>query len=166
MLSHEALRQAAQTQAAVLVDARQLLDLLDAAERAPAKPKTPRSPKSANPDDETCARWLADHLAKTKPNAKKPSIGAWARDVRMMRELDHRTHREICLLFAWARADSFWHQNILCPAKLRKNWDQLESKRDAAGAQPVRETVDERNARLRAAFLSAPAASMYLQLEA
>lgn len=138
MLSHEALRQAAQTQAAVLVDSRQLLDLLDAAERASAKPKTPRAPKGANPDDEKCARWLFSALRKTAPTAREPNFTGWARDVRLMRERDNRTHKEICELFQWAHQDRFWCANILSPAKLRDKWDQLSILRAKAVEPKVR----------------------------
>lgn len=165
MLSREALRLAAQSVPAVLVDSATLIELLDAAERAPAKSKGARTPRQADPEDERCARWLLDALLKSKPNAKQPNIGAWADDVRLMREQDKRNHKEICALFAWARTDSFWRLNILCPKKLREKWDQLELKRGAAAAMPARESVDDRNTRLRAAFLGAPAAPTCLQLE-
>jgi len=42
-----------------------------------------------------------------------------------MVEVDKRTHKQICSLFKWASKDSFWHKNILSPAKLREKWDQL-----------------------------------------
>lgn len=134
MLSLEALRLAAQSVPAVLIDSAQLLELLDAAERAP-KPKAPRTPRQANPDDEKCARWLYTAVLGTAPRAKQPNFTAWADEVRLMRERDGRTHREMCELFQWAHTDSFWRQNILSPTKLREHWDKLTIKREAA-AQP------------------------------
>jgi hypothetical protein len=131
MLSIEALRKAAQTVPAVLVDSAQLLELLDAAERA-SKPKAPRAPRQANPDDEKCASWLYTTLLGTAPRAKQPNFATWAEEVRLMRERDGRTHREMCELFQWAHTDTFWRQNILSPTKLREHWDKLTIKRDAA----------------------------------
>lgn len=135
MLSREALRQAAQSVPAVLVDSGTLLELLDAADRPPTKPKAPRAPRQVSDDDEKCARWLYGVLLTTMPKAKMPNIGSWAKEVRLMRERDGRTHREICALFQWAHSNSFWRSNILSPAKLREQWDRLAIQRDTA-AQP------------------------------
>lgn len=135
MLSREALRQAAESLPAVLVDSATLLELLDAADRARAKVKAPKAPRQASDDDEKCARWLFGALLATMPKAKAPNITAWAKDVRLMRERDGRTHREICELFQWAHSNSFWRSNILSPAKLREQWDRLAIQRDTA-AQP------------------------------
>lgn len=131
MLSLEALRLAAQSVPAVLVDSAQLLELLDAAERAP-KPKAPRAPRKASPDDEKCARWLYTTLLGTAPRARQPNFTAWADEVRLMRARDGRTHREICELFQWAHSDDFWCTNILCPKTLRDKWTRLDAQRTRA----------------------------------
>lgn len=132
MLSREALRKAAESLPSVRVDSATLLELLDAAERAPAKAKAPRAPRQASDDDEKCARWLYGALLSTMPKARAPNITAWAKEVRLMRERDGRTHREICELFQWAHSNSFWRSNILSPAKLREQWDRLAIQRDTA----------------------------------
>ncbi|MRW88846.1 DUF1376 domain-containing protein [Duganella sp. FT80W] len=88
----------------------------------------PAAPKYT-PEDEACAQWLFDRIKKTNPNHKLPKLATWANDVRLMRESDKRTHREICELFGWAQDDSFWRANILSPSKLRSKWDQLNIKR-------------------------------------
>jgi len=134
MVDRESLRQMAETMPAVLVDAAVLLELLDAADRAP-KAKTPRTPRQANDDDEKCARWLYGAILNTAPKFKEPNFKAWANEVRLMRERDSRTHREICELLQWAHGNSFWRQNILSPAKLREHWDRLTIQRDAAAEQ-------------------------------
>lgn len=134
MLNREALRHAAQSVPAVTVDSATLLELLDAADRAQAKPKALRKPRDINLDDDKCARWLYGALLGTVPNAKQPNFTAWANEVRLMRERDGRTHKEICELFKWAHSDSFWRQNILSPTKLRDHWDRLTIKRDTAAA--------------------------------
>lgn len=88
----------------------------------------PAAPKYT-PEDEVCAQWLFDRIKKTIPDHKPPKLSTWANDVRLMRERDNRTHREICELFGWAQDDSFWRANILSPAKLREKWNQLNIKR-------------------------------------
>lgn len=131
MLDPKTLRQLAESLPAVTIDSAQLLQLLDAAERAPvAKARPAREPREAAPDDEKCARWLFGVLRQTAPAAREPNFATWANDVRLIRERDGRTHREICELFQWAHSDSFWCQNILCPKKLREKWDQLAVKRE------------------------------------
>lgn len=60
---------------------------------------------------------------------------------------DKRTHYEICDLFQWANRDEFWKDNILSPSSLRKQWDQLTTKRlRATGtAKPSRGGIDLHN---------------------
>ena len=135
MLSLEALRQAAQTVSAVLVDSAQLLELLDAVEKVKAKTKAVKAVRAADPNDEKCARWLFSVVQKTAPKAREPNFTAWAKEVRLMRERDDRTHKEICELFQWAHKDHFWCANILSPAKLREHWDRLSIQR-AKAAEP------------------------------
>lgn len=64
-----------------------------------------------------------------------------------MRVRDKRTHYEICDLFQWANRDEFWKDNILSPSSLRKQWDQLTTKRlRATGtAKPYRGGIDLHN---------------------
>jgi len=136
-LSREALREAAARLPAVLVPSETLLELLDLADRAPKRRK-PRDTEQQDKDaaeDEKCARWLFDVLRGTMPKAREPNFTAWAKDVRLMRERDDRTRKEICELFRWAHGDSFWCSNILSPAKLRDHWDRLSIQR-AKAAEP------------------------------
>jgi hypothetical protein len=135
MLSHEALRQAAQSVPAVLVDSTQLLELLDAYEKVKAKTKAAKAAREVDPNDEKCARWLHETLLKTMPKARTPNFKSWAGDIRLMREIDGRTLREICELFQWAQGHHFWRANIRCPAKLREHWDGLWIQRET-DAQP------------------------------
>ena len=134
MVDRASLRQIAETMPAVLVDAATLLELLDAADRAP-KAKTPRAPRQANDDDEKCARWLYGAILNTAPKFKEPNFKAWANDVRLMRERDGCTHREICELLQWAHTITFWRGNILSPTKLREHWDRLTIQRATAAEQ-------------------------------
>lgn len=133
MVDRACLRQMAETMPAVLVDAATLLELLDAADRAP-KARAPRAPRQANDNDEKCARWLYGAILDTAPKFKEPNFKAWANEVRLMRERDGRTHREMCELLHWAHTIPFWRGNILSPAKLREHWDRLTIQRETAAA--------------------------------
>lgn len=135
MLSFEALRQAAQSVPAVLVDSAQLIELLDAVEKVKAKTKAAKAAREVDPKDDRCARCLFDIVLSTAPKAREPNFAAWAKDVRLMRERDGRTRQEICELFQWAHQDRFWCANILSPAKLREHWDRLSIQR-AKAAEP------------------------------
>ncbi len=95
-------------------------------------------------DDMTAAQWIFGLILKLNPNTKTPSFENWANEIRLMRERDKRTHREICGLFQWANQDSFWKTNILSPAKLREKWDQLTVKKN--NSKPQRKTASELNA--------------------
>jgi len=138
MLSLEALRNAANSLPAVLVDSAQLLELLDAIEKVSAKTKKAREARQVDPNDEKCARWLFSVVQKTAPKAREPNFATWSNEVRLMRERDDRTHKEICALFQWAHQDRFWRGNILSPAKLRDHWDRLSIQRDTA-AEPKKQ---------------------------
>ena len=92
------------------------------------------------------AEWILGLIRKLNPSFKEPKIESWANDIRLMRERDNRTHKDICELFKWANQDRFWSVNILSPATLRAKWDQLSMKRNAAMTMPTRkETFQERN---------------------
>lgn len=97
-------------------------------------------------DDLKAAELILGLIRKLNPSFKEPKIESWANDIRLMRERDNRTHKDICELFKWANQDKFWSVNILSPSKLRDKWDQLSMKRDAAKTMPTRkETFQERN---------------------
>lgn len=86
---------------------------------------TPNFAKWGSAADLKAAEWIAALVNTIKPTTSQANLTAWANDVRLMREIDKRTHREICELFLWASRDQFWHSNILSPAKLRAKWDTL-----------------------------------------
>lgn len=111
----------------------------------PAAPTRKRTLKFSG-DDLKTANWIFGLLQKLNPNITPPNFERWANEVRLMREVDKRSHREICELFQWANRDPFWQANILSPAKLREKWDQLAMKKLAAngngGRTPVTGTGD------------------------
>lgn len=140
MRDYATLRQMAQSMPAVMVDSGTLLELLDAAESITvvlpreSKKRGPRDPRPHAQEDEDCANWLFSELQKRKPDAAAPNIAAWADHVRLMRERDGRTHKQIAGLFRWSQGHSFWHLNIRSPDKLRKQWDRLMDERKAEAA--------------------------------
>jgi hypothetical protein len=129
------LRELAKSSEKVEIDSETLNQLLDAIESIPVQlvaKKEKREPKPGDAEDERCARWMFEVLQAANPAAKGPNFTTWARDVRLMRECDGRTHKEIGGLFRWAQQDSFWCANILSPTKLRKQWDTLVMQRRRA----------------------------------
>ena len=56
---------------------------------------------------------------------KDPNWNARQNEIRLMRCIDGRTHRQICDLFKRVQRDPFWCRNILSPSKLREKWDEL-----------------------------------------
>ncbi len=88
-------------------------------------------------EDLRCAEWLFSEVQRIAPSAKQPAWAGWANDIRLMRERDGRTHKEIAQLFKWACNDSFWQGNVLCPSTLREKWTQLDIKRNKQAAAPA-----------------------------
>lgn len=77
-------------------------------------------------EDQAIAEWMFSLIRKLNPEHKQPNLDAWANDIRLMRERDHRTPENIRATFAWANQDGFWQANILSPGKLREQFDQLK----------------------------------------
>lgn len=81
-------------------------------------------------EDHKAARWVSDVQQKTNPECRPPNLRRWAREIRLLREVDGKSHRQICELFQWAKGDSFWGSVIQSPGKLREKWDTLVERRD------------------------------------
>lgn len=116
--------------------------------------------------DLDCATWLFGKIAAlfksldAKP-PKEPNWTDWANDIRLMREIDGHSHREICEKYMGVLADQFWRKNILCPNKLREKWDELtlrlagpekaasssidNAERDAAYKRYLKRSLDNRS---------------------
>ncbi|MDX7624562.1 replication protein [Enterobacter bugandensis] len=108
---------------------------------------TPAGKSWGSADDLKAARWIYDRLLTVNASLSEPNWAEWANTIRLMRVQDNRTHYEICDLFQWANRDEFWKDNILSPSSLRKQWDQLTTKRlRATGtAKPSRGGIDLHN---------------------
>jgi hypothetical protein len=88
-------------------------------------------------DDQQCAEWIRDTRAKAFAHRglsepKAPSLARWANDIRLMREHDGRSHREICELFAFVCKTGRELEFCQSPDKLRSQWDALQLKRSNA----------------------------------
>jgi hypothetical protein len=98
-------------------------------------------------DDKRLAEFVWQKVQQAAPKAKPPNIEKWAHTVRLMRDQDGLTHREIADVFVWANKDEFWRLNILSIEKLRKQFAQLSAKREAShapGKQNARQSVTDR----------------------
>jgi len=80
-------------------------------------------------DHKKTANFILSKILNIQPGFKKPNIEDWANDVRLMIEIDKRTHEQIKSIFSWANNNNFWRSNILSPGKLRLKWDQLDIQR-------------------------------------
>lgn len=90
---------------------------------------TPSGKSWGTADDLKAARWIFDRALLVNASLSEPNWVEWANTIRLIRLQDNRTHYEICDLFKWANENDFWQENILSPSKLRKQWDQLTTKR-------------------------------------
>ncbi len=101
--------------------------------------------KWGTPEDLQCAEWLFSRIKTLYEKAaetdgevtrpKDPNWNAWANEIRLMRSIDGRTHRQICDLFKRVQRDPFWCRNVLSPSKLREKWDELIIRLGAGGQQ-------------------------------
>lgn len=125
-----------------------------------AATQTPNGKFWGTQEDLTCAEYIHAKVLMVNPTVKSPNWPDWANQIRLMREQDQRTHREICELFKWANQDGFWALNVLCPKSLRKQWDKLTAKRlhpvrpDHGGHTDLTKsmTADELNRRMHEGF--------------
>jgi hypothetical protein len=49
----------------------------------------------------------------------------WLSDMERLNRIDERSWEQITKAIEWCQADDFWRGNIMSPAKLRKQYDQL-----------------------------------------
>ena len=100
-------------------------------------------------EDLACAQWIWGRIVGLYEQAasddgeimrpKEPNWTVWANDVRTMRMLDGRSHRQICEMFGRVQRDPFWVKNIMSPSKLREKWDELVIR---LGRSPVQRCVN------------------------
>ncbi|HLR58877.1 MAG TPA: hypothetical protein VK094_00165 [Pseudogracilibacillus sp.] len=71
------------------------------------------------------AKLLYEKILENNPNHKKPNLDNWANDIRKTINIDKRSYKQVEYLINWVQQDDFWCSNVLSPAKLRKQFDQL-----------------------------------------
>lgn len=94
--------------------------------------QTPNGKSWGTAEDLQTAQWMFKRVQVIAPTALEPNWAQWANVIRLMRELDLRSHRDICEQYDWVSRDAFWCSNVLSPQKLRQKWDQLTARRNAA----------------------------------
>ncbi len=73
---------------------------------------TPSGSKWGTAEDVRVAEWIFSRVRMINPTCKAPDMTAWSNTVRLMRQIDNRSHQDICGMYDWASKDSFWHRNI------------------------------------------------------
>lgn len=68
------------------------------------------------------------------PNFKEPKLQKWAEDFDKILRIDKRNPQELQAIMIWIYQDSFWKTVILSPAKLREQYDTVNTKRLASSA--------------------------------
>ncbi|EFK1517386.1 TPA: replication protein [Escherichia coli] len=96
---------------------------------------TPSGAKWGTAEDLKTAQWISTRVKVINPSCKAPDITSWSNTVRLMRQIDNRSHQDICALYDWASKHHFWQTNVLSPESLRKQWDKLTMQRNAGGEQ-------------------------------
>ncbi|MFQ2386744.1 hypothetical protein ACK32P_01420 [Aeromonas dhakensis] len=123
--------------------------------------QTPNGKSWGTAEDLTTAQWMFKRVQVIAPTALEPNWAQWANVIRLMRELDQRSHRDICELYDWVSRDAFWCTNVLSPQKLRQQWTPLTVRRNASTHRPVSGqhtdltqsmTADELNRRMQEGF--------------
>jgi hypothetical protein len=67
---------------------------------------------------------LADLIESN--GSRRPQVtDKWLSDMERLHRIDERSWEQITKAIEWCQADDFWRGNILSPAKLRKQYDQL-----------------------------------------
>lgn len=76
-------------------------------------------------DDYALAAWMDSRAKAITKNEKATNLESWANTIRLMREVDGRSYTEMAKVFDWCNKHHFWYKNILCPEKLRAQWDRV-----------------------------------------
>jgi hypothetical protein len=96
---------------------------------------TPSGAKWGSAEDLKIAQWISSRVKVINPTCKAHDMTSWSNTVRLMRQIDNRSHQDICALYDWASKHHFWHTNVLSPESLRKQWDTLTMQRNAGSEQ-------------------------------
>lgn len=81
-------------------------------------------------DDLILAKFIFEKIKALNPENKKHDLKKWAEKIRVMREQDNRTHKQIQDVFVFSNQDGFWQGVIIGIDSLRKNFDKLLIKKN------------------------------------
>lgn len=92
------------------------------------------------------ANLLASEIKRNKPDFKLPSKpDDWANTARLMEQVDGRSLEDIRAVILWSQKDSFWSNNVLSMAAVRKQFDRLQLKARERPQKRGFQTVHDRN---------------------
>lgn len=85
------------------------------------------------------ADFLADLIRRNNERAKTPDLDTpagqkWCNVFDLMIRVDKLDPAEIAAVIKWCQADDFWQDNVLSPAKLRKQYARLYAEAKKTGA--------------------------------
>lgn len=104
--------------------------------------------------DLACAKEMFKRVQSVIAKAREPNFNKWADVIRLMRDHDGHTYKDIWDVFQWANKDSFWSLNIRSPGKLRDKFPQLHAEmlKKPAGSSQDTMSLEEQKARVEAKF--------------
>jgi len=108
-----------------------------------------KKPKRGKPlfvetsDEVRLSESLYDKIIENNPQAKKPNIQVWAKQVDLMLRVDKRTPEDVQAVIDWCQEDDFWKVNILSIQKLREKFDQLWLKMTSRRKQTRHQGIQE-----------------------
>jgi hypothetical protein len=86
--------------------------------------KEERDTRTYGSEIHSACNLLADLIEAN--GSKRPAVNdKWLTDMERLNKIDERSWEQITKAIQWCQADDFWRGNILSPAKLRKQYDQL-----------------------------------------
>jgi hypothetical protein len=82
------------------------------------------NPRTYGDENHQACNLLADLIEAN--GSKRPAVtDKWLSDMERLNRIDQRSWEQITRAIEWCQADDFWRGNIMSPAKLRKQYDQL-----------------------------------------
>jgi hypothetical protein len=103
-------------------------------------------PAVADKDDEDYrfAEWMLSLITDHQPDFKTPNLTSWANTIRLMRERDKRSHKDMGRVWKWVRLDDFWSPNVMSADKFRKQYDRLVALTNRPTRQENKQSERER----------------------
>ncbi len=83
--------------------------------------------------DMNLSHTLFNECKKIVPTTKDPDFENWANEFRLMREIEKWHKEDILAILSWMyNEDEFWRGQVRSPQKLRKHYEAMYAKRNAA----------------------------------